>query len=286
MTLDNISEIMTSKPSEDPSVAGASGGCGSEAQTKGTLIVNADDWGRNHETTERISECILRGAVSSTSAMVFMEDSERAATVAQERGIDAGLHLNFTTSFSAAQGSAFLVDHQQRLAKYLLRRRLAQAIFHPGLTQSFEYVVSAQLEEYRRLYGRLPERIDGHHHMHLCANVLFGKLLPAGTIVRRNFSFQPGEKSLYNRLYRKAVDRMVARRHRLTDYFFSLPPLQPTERLQRMFSLARQSVVELETHPVNPEEYRFLAGGEIFRWAEGGRIASRFIVKSKGNAPC
>jgi hypothetical protein len=283
MPLDNISEIMTTKPSDDPGAAGVSAGRSSEGQTKGILIVNADDWGRNHETTERISECILRGAISSTSAMVFMEDSERAATVAQERGIDAGLHLNLTTSFSAAPCSASLVDHQQRLAKYLLRHRLAQAIFHPGLTRSFEYVVSAQLDEYRRLYGRLPERVDGHHHMHLCANVLLGKLLPAGTIVRRNFSFLPGEKSLYNRLYRKAVDRMLARRHRLTDFFFSLPPLQPADRLQRMFSLARQSVVELETHPVKPEEYRFLAGGEIFRWAEGGAIAPRFLLKSKGS---
>src|ERR1700722_13645174 len=124
MPLDNISEIMTTKPSGDSGVTGASAGRVSPAQTKGILIVNADDWGRNRETTERISECIFRGAVSSTSAMVFMEDSERAATVAQERGIDAGLHLNLTTAFSAAPCSASLADHQQRLAKYLPRGRL------------------------------------------------------------------------------------------------------------------------------------------------------------------
>lgn len=285
MPLDNMSEIMTTKP---PADSGSEVSCArnSTVGTNGILIVNADDWGRNHETTERISECILAGAVSSTSAMVFMEDSERAATVAQERGIDAGLHLNVTTIFSAAQCPAALVGHQQRLAKYLLRGRLAQAIFHPGLTQSFEYVVSAQIEEYRRLYGRPPERIDGHHHMHLCANVLLAKLLPAGTIVRRNFSFQPGEKSLYNRLYRKAVDHMLARRHRLTDFFYSLPPMHPAERLQRIFSVARRSVVELETHPVNPEEYRFLAGGEIFRCAEGAPIVPRFMARSKGEASC
>jgi hypothetical protein len=214
--------------------------------------------------------------------MVFMEDSEKAAFLAQDRGIDAGLHLNLTTSFSASRCPGPLVEHQQRLARYLARRRLAQAIFHPGLTRSFQYVVSAQLDEFRRLYGRLPDRIDGHHHMHLCANVVLAKLLPAGTIVRRNFSFQSGEKSLYNRLYRHVVDRMLARRHRLTDFFFSLPPLQPAERLRRIFSLARQSVVELETHPVNPEEYRFLAGGEIFRWTGDGAIAPCFTVQPKG----
>ena len=65
------------------------------------------------------------------------------------------------------------------------------------------------------------------------------------------------------RLYRQVVDRMLARRHHLTDFFFSLPPLEPRSRLDRIFSLAKTSVVELETHPVMPDEYKFLRGGEM-----------------------
>jgi predicted glycoside hydrolase/deacetylase ChbG (UPF0249 family) len=147
-------------------------------------------------------------------------------------------------------------------------------VFHPWLIRSFEYIVEAQIDEFRRLYGADPERLDGHHHMHLCANVLFLGLLPPGTLVRRNFSFQPGEKSVLNRLYRRAVDSMLARRYRLVDFFFSLSPLEPLDRLQRIFSLARQFVVEVETHPIHPEEYRFLAGEEIFRLAGDVRIAA------------
>ena len=45
-------------------------------------------------------------------------------------------------------------------------------VYHPGLASSFEYVVKAQLEEYERLYGAPANRVDGHHHMHLCANVV------------------------------------------------------------------------------------------------------------------
>jgi len=235
--------------------------------------MNADDWGREPLTTNSILDCALRGAVSSVSAMVFMADSERAATMARERGIEAGLHLNLTTSFSAPGCPARLVERQQELARYLLRHRLAQVVFHPGLVRSFEYVVAAQLDEFRRLYGADPDRLDGHHHMHLCANMLLGGLLPPGTLVRRNFSFQAGEKSLWNRLYRRFVDDMLARRHRLVDFFFSLAPLEPPGRLQRIFSLAREFVVEVETHPVQPEEYRLLTGGEIFRLAGDVRIA-------------
>jgi predicted glycoside hydrolase/deacetylase ChbG (UPF0249 family) len=284
MPINNDSELLTARTPVDPGAAEVSARPSCQAQADGALIVNADDWGRNQETTERIYECVLRGTVSSVSAMVFMEDSERGATVARERVIDAGLHLNLTTTFSAPRCPASLAQRQQELAKHLLRHRLSQVMFHPALARSFEYVVSAQLDEFSRLYGAAPARIDGHHHMHLCSNVLLGKLLPAGTIVRRNFSFQPGEKSLYNRLYRQVVDRKLARRHRLTDYFFSLAPLEPAERLKKIFSLARQSVVEVETHPVNADEYRFLMGDDILRWAEDCPVAHGFAVRSNGKA--
>jgi hypothetical protein len=247
-----------------------------QASRTGRLIVNADDWGRDRNTTDRIKDCCLGGSVSAVSAMVFMEDSERAAEQALEHGIDAGLHLNFTTRFSAPACPGPLLEHQQRVAGYLLRRRINQVVFHPGLARSFAYVAAAQREEFCRLYGAAPNRVDGHHHMHLSANVLVQGLLPRGIVVRRNFSFQPGEKSFVNRSYRKAVDFWLGRRHRLTDFLFSVQPLEDQVRLRRILGLAQTSVVELETHPVNPEEYRFLTGSSVIGGATGFPIEPRF----------
>jgi predicted glycoside hydrolase/deacetylase ChbG (UPF0249 family) len=151
-------------------------------------------------------------------------------------------------------------------------------MFHPALAGAFEYVLKAQRDEFARLYGAPPQRVDGHHHMHLCSNVLFGGLLPPGVVVRRSFSFQRGEKSALNRFYRAVVDRRLARRHRLTDFFFSLLPLHPPQRLQTIFGFAEHSAVEVETHPVNPEEYRFLTGGEMLRYVNEVDVASRFAL--------
>jgi hypothetical protein len=251
---------------------------GKESSPTGALIVNADDWGRDAETTNRTLECVQRGVVSSASAMVFMEDSERAAVLASEFGADVGLHLNFTTRFSASSCSPRLMEHQQRLHRYLRQNRFAQAVFHPGLAGSFGYLVAAQLEEFRRLYGVAPDRIDGHHHMHLCANVLLAELIPAGTLVRRNFSFVAGEKNWINLLYRKLVDRRLKRRHRLVDYLFSLAPVEPADRLQRIVSLAQHAVVELETHPVNPDEYRALTQGKALSEIADLRHSHRYCV--------
>jgi chitin disaccharide deacetylase len=237
----------------------------SDAVRTGVLIVNADDWGRDRENTDRTLDCVLRGSVSAVSAMVFMEDSERAAAIALEKASDAGLHLNLTTQFSGPGIPVPLIEHQARLMKYLRGARLSQIVFHPGLARSFAYVVSAQLDEFSRLYGSAPKRIDGHHHMHLCANVLYGNLLPAGTIVRRNFSFRAGEKSYANRIYRRMIDRKLAKTHNLTHYFYSLPPLEPRSRLQRIFALATEFSVEVETHPVVREEYDFLLSEEFLR---------------------
>src|SRR5579864_2834026 len=143
------------------------GGSVGEPCHAGALIINADDFGRDCWNTQKILECIAAGNISSVSAMVFMEDSERAAAIAQEREIDAGLHLNLTTPFSPAT-PALLREHQQRLTRYLGRHRLARLVFHPGLAGSFDYVVRKQLDEFNRIYGEPPARIDGHHHMHHC----------------------------------------------------------------------------------------------------------------------
>jgi hypothetical protein len=116
--------------------------------------------------------------------------------------------------------------------------------------------------------------------MHLCSNVVFGGLLPPGILVRRNFSFLPGEKSLWNRLYRNFVDSVLAKRHGIADYFFSLPPLTPRSRLERIFSLANAHTVEVETHPARPDEYAFLMGDEIFRLAENVKVARCYAIHS------
>ncbi|MCU1301811.1 MAG: hypothetical protein JWQ87_2095 [Candidatus Sulfotelmatobacter sp.] len=243
----------------------------------GALIINADDWGRDRETTDRILECATRRVISSSSGMVFMEDSARAASLAREQGIDVGLHLNLTEPFSARNVSARLREHHERVARFLRRHQLFQTIYHPGLASSFAYLAKAQLEEFNRIYGEAPKRIDGHHHMHLSENVLTGRLLPSGTLLRRNFSFAPREKSWINRRYRRFVDLRLQRRHRLVDFLFSIEPIE-TERLQRIFSCARQAFVELETHPVNEDEFQFLTSHEMSKLLCGFPIAPNFSV--------
>ena len=240
----------------------------SETKSRNALIVNADDWGRSRLATDRTLECVLRGSVSSVSAMVFMEDSARAAQLAIENGVDVGLHLNLTTAFTAKECTERLRAEQLRLGRFLRRHRMAPALYHPMLASTFRDVIAAQICEFTRLYGYAPLRIDSHHHMHLCANIIAADLLPRGGIVRRNFSFFPGEKGWINRNYRSWQDKKIARRHACTDFFFDLQPLEHS-RLTSMHVLAQSATVEVECHPERDDEYRFLMSDgleSLFGW--------------------
>jgi predicted glycoside hydrolase/deacetylase ChbG (UPF0249 family) len=247
-------------------------------QRDAIVIMNADDWGWNLEATNRILDCIRRDAVSSVSAMVFMEASERAAAIARENNVDAGLHLNFTTPFTGRLVPPLLLEHQNRVSHFLRSHRYSPILFEPTLVNSFDYVVRRQYEEYERNYDAAPHRLDGHHHMHLCTNVLLQRLLTPGAIVRRNLSFGPGEKRRVNRWARSLEDTVLARRHRMTDYFFDLLPLE-VGRMKGICELARHHNIEIETHPARADEHRFLVNGGLRKLAPELTIARGYLLR-------
>jgi predicted glycoside hydrolase/deacetylase ChbG (UPF0249 family) len=229
------------------------------------LIINADDLGRSKAATDNTLACHAQRRLTSTSAMVFMADSERAAELALSAGIDVGLHVNLSESFTGQSVPPRLRADHEKIRRFLKSSKYALLIFHPLLRDQFRHEFTDQYAEFLRLYRRPPSHIDGHQHMHLASNMLFQHLLPTGTKVRRSFSFQPGEKSVFNRWYRKAVDRRLARHHRLTDYFFALSQNSAPERIKHIVALAETSNVELMTHPEIPFDHEFLMSPEFGR---------------------
>jgi predicted glycoside hydrolase/deacetylase ChbG (UPF0249 family) len=229
------------------------------------LIINAGDWGRSVGETDAAFTCFRAGTLTSVSAMVFMRDSERAAAVAQELELDVGLHLNLSEPFTGKACCDKLVEQHNRIARFLNRDKYARLLYNPGPRQPFRYVFEAQYAEFLRLSGKGPSHIDGHHHLHLCTNMLLGGVIPTGERVRRNFSFQRGEKSFLNRAYRRWVDRCLMRRYRLTDHFFAHSHTLQYKSLPHVLHLARKSSFEMETHPAMPPEKMVLLSEKVSR---------------------
>jgi len=238
------------------------------------LIINADDWGRNKAATDNSMVCFQKMRITSASAMVFMEDSERAAEMALESDLETGLHLNFTQRFDGSAKTGRLTERQARIASFMRMSKYCSLLYNPLLKRDFEYTYNAQHEEFVRLYNKKPTHIDGHHHMHLCLNVLIDKLIPRCSNVRRNFSFVPGEKSMINRLYRSFVDRWLKRRYKCTDFFFSIAPIHRADRLRWIVGLSLAHSVELMVHPARPDEYDYLLRGEYMKLIQSSEMRS------------
>jgi predicted glycoside hydrolase/deacetylase ChbG (UPF0249 family) len=241
------------------------------------IIVNADDLGRSPPETDAALACYEHGRITSATAMVFMEDSRRAAAIANDRGIDVGLHVNLTQRFTGAVTSGALRERHDRVARFLNAGKYAFLVYNPALRDDFRYVYQAQLEEFARLFGRSPSHIDGHHHQHLCSNMLLDRIIADGEKVRRSFHFWPDEKGLPNRVYRRTVDKLLAKRCTVTDYFFALGQCMSAQRRARVVEVARTASVEIMTHPNEAAERAFLLSDDFqstFGTLEMGTYAS------------
>ena len=229
------------------------------------LIINADDWGKNEKTTDNILKCFKKGRISSTSAMMFMEDSKRAADIALFENISVGLHINFTEKFADKKPSEKLFDAQEKIIKYLKKNKFAQLIYNPFLKKEFNFVYQAQYNEFINIYKKEPSHINGHHHMHLCTNMIIGKVIPKKSKVRLSFSFKAGQKGLINRIYRMLVNKWLKNNYVVSDYFYSIAPIEKTQRLKDIIRKSLTHNVELMVHPDEQREYEYLLSDDFMK---------------------
>lgn len=232
----------------------------------GLLIINADDFGGNPLATDRIVECFAAGRITSTSAMVHMKDSARAARLARDGELAVGLHLNLTQAFDDPETPTVVRERQARAVAYFAGGRRRRFTYNPRVSRLVKACVADQLAHFRELFGREPTHIDGHNHVHLSPTALFS--LPAGTRVRTGESEVRGGVSLGAPM-RRLRHGAVKHRHRTTDYFFAIDRLgrSPNENdVKRLLSFADRASVEIMTHPDRNSDFDLLMSDA---WASG-----------------
>lgn len=238
---------------------------------RGLLIVNADDWGGFREGTDAIARCFQIGAISSTTAMVHMSDSRRAAEIALERGWPVGLHLNLTQPFDAREVDAAVRERQRRLCAHFARLRARRWLLSANrpLHGLIAEEIRGQIEEFMTLYGREPTHIDSHHHVHACPDVFLSEALERGTRIRQTVSAPPGARPNPRVLARAAKHRLLAQRFVTTSRFWAARELQPGDGavpISTAVELSRRQSVEIMTHPSFPRELNVL---DSRAWAAG-----------------
>lgn len=224
----------------------------------GLLVINADDWGAHAATTDAILNCFRAGRVSSATAMVFMEDSERAAAIGRRAGLPIGLHLNLTQPFAGAAVPEALRASQQRLTRHFRHIRLMRWVYDPRIRGAVERCIADQLDAFEIAYGSAPTHLDGHNHVHICPNVLLSRTASRVRAVRTTHSCSARTPAAVARGLRR---RAIRRRFLSTDHLFALSAVHPAlggHGLEPMLELARRGSVELMVHPSRTDEYEVL----------------------------
>jgi predicted glycoside hydrolase/deacetylase ChbG (UPF0249 family) len=134
----------------------------------------ADDYGISHAVNAGIRDLIERGRLNATSVMVVAPhfDDADAATLAllgfADRRTQIGLHLTLTAPFKPLS-AGFAPLHEGRFLplQQMLRLSLARRLQRAALARE----IAAQLAAFASAFGRMPDFVDGHQHVHLFPQV-------------------------------------------------------------------------------------------------------------------
>jgi chitin disaccharide deacetylase len=130
----------------------------------------ADDYGISPSVNAAIRDLVVRGRINATSVMVLAPSLQRTEANAlsvlnrAERRVAIGLHVTLTApyhplseSFKPTREGTFLP-----LAALLMRASLRSLD-----SKAFAAEVASQVRTFVEHFGRAPDFIDGHQHVHL-----------------------------------------------------------------------------------------------------------------------
>lgn len=120
------------------------------------IAICADDYGVDVNVDRAIVDLARLGRLTATSVLVDADIGETSVAALNGLDIDVGLHLNFTELLGGLTPDAVMpLNHLiARTHLRLLARQWVRA------------TIERQLDRFESLFGRLPDYVDGHLHVH------------------------------------------------------------------------------------------------------------------------
>jgi predicted glycoside hydrolase/deacetylase ChbG (UPF0249 family) len=202
-------------------------------------------------------------SVTSATAMMFMADSRRAASLSRATRQEVGLHINLSQPYTADDVPDSVAERQTTVTRHFhgsTRRRIRQWVYDPLLRANVEAVIADQLDEFQAQFGTSPTHIDGHQHVQVCPNVAFARTIPVGTKTRSGMLRYPLHRTPLG-VARALRHRAIASRLEPLPSFFPIRLVHPHyggSGLGQALSLARRSPVEIMVHPGSDDEFELL----------------------------
>jgi predicted glycoside hydrolase/deacetylase ChbG (UPF0249 family) len=227
------------------------------------LIVNADDLGAAVSATDAILTCHHERTITSATAMVYMEDSNRAAELAIGQHLPVGLHINLTSPYTERVVPQAVRERQARLIGAIGRSRAHKWVYDVRLRTEVDRCLRDQLDRFVELYGRQPTHFDSHHHIHVCPNVFLSGALRSGERIRNTLIWSARQSHLILEA-RRARQRLLEQRLRSPAAIVCLDVLLrqhgplPDPVVESVLSALPAASAEVMAHPQDPAEFAFL----------------------------
>jgi hypothetical protein len=130
----------------------------------------ADDYGISHSVNAAIRELIMRGRINATSVMTLAPSFDRSEAAslamlnADTKRAAIGLHVTLTAPFKpVTSGFRPLREGAFLPLPDMLRAAMARRLRYETLVIE----IATQLRTFVTAFGRPPDFIDGHRHVHL-----------------------------------------------------------------------------------------------------------------------
>jgi predicted glycoside hydrolase/deacetylase ChbG (UPF0249 family) len=175
------------------------------------LVVNADDFGMNSNSTNAIVESIQQGWISTTTIMTTMPGFEEACEIAHEKKLldRIGIHFNLT------EGQP-LTDKIKSCPKFCdVNGQFFKSEKGHYLTLEEKSAVYSELEAQLiklKKFSISPTHADSHHHVHQwwAPGMLFVKFCKTNYIPALRLNFNFGKKFSWKRKsYSKLFNTML-----------------------------------------------------------------------------
>lgn len=142
--------------------------------TRRRIWLCADDYGISPAVDAAIRDLVVDGRLNATSVMVTAPSFHRSEAIslnilnAAAPRVSVGLHVTLTTPFRPLSESFQPVRDGAFLS---LEAMLGRALLHQFKHETLVIEIARQLRAFTAAFGRSPDFIDGHQHVHLFPQV-------------------------------------------------------------------------------------------------------------------
>ncbi len=237
------------------------------------FVINIDDFGYSKDTFEASVDLIEREIVSSCTVMVSMPYSKIALEyVGQSSNISYGLHLCLSDESPLSSRSEICSLTGPNGNFYKTKELWIRAFLGQVKKSELEIEISAQIEKFIRISGKIPSHIDGHGHIHripIVMDVLRSIMLKFGIDhIRRTQNIYISAMKCSVKTLNLVMNRMLCKGFYSTDWMFIPTSSKGEDWVEGLLSVVPiEGIVEIAIHPGFDEFWRRSEYDQIIRLA-------------------